>query len=54
MSNDMRTKTKLRARTKVKFILANCNKYNSIVTVEEKLSVNLMKFRKIVIDHGNL
>ena len=27
--------------------------YNNIVTVEEKLSVNLMIFRKIVID-GNL
>ena len=34
-------------------LLAYCDKYNSIVTVKEKLSVNFMKFRKIVID-GNL
>ena len=34
--------------------LAYCDiNYNKIVTVEEKLNVNLMKFRKIVID-GNL
>ena len=35
--------------------LAYCDKYNNIVAVEEKLNdnVNLMKFRKIVID-GNL
>ena len=35
--------------------LAYCDiiRYNKIVTVEEKLNVNLMEFRKIVID-GNL
>ena len=35
-------------QTKIKKFLFYCDKYNSIVTVEEKLSVNLMKFRKIV------
>ena len=34
-------------------LLAYCDNYDSIVTVEEKLNVNLIKFRKIVID-GNL
>ena len=38
--------------TGVKFT-AYCDKYKSIVTVEEKLNGNLLKFRKTVID-GNL
>ena len=43
----------LRLRKSLDKYWALPDKYDNIVTVKEKLSVNLIKFRKIVID-GNL